>query len=90
MLRLTGDMTVNKKSIFFILMLIIPEEKKNVFTVKSRDSGLVRLWEGNFLYMALYECACQMALFFNAARYMISPLFSTKSIWLTQFFLIGI
>ena len=27
---------------------------------------------------------------FSAARYMIGPLFSTKSIWLTQFFLIGI
>ena len=35
---------------------------------------------GNFLYMAKYGCTCRMAPFFSAARYMISPLFSTKSI----------
>ena len=33
---------------------------------------------GNFLYMAKYGCACRMAPFFSAARYMIGPLFSTK------------
>ena len=33
---------------------------------------------GNFLYMAEYGCACRMALFFSAARYMIGALFSTK------------
>ena len=31
-----------------------------------------------------------MTPFFSAGRYMIGPLFSTKSIWLTQVFLIGI
>ena len=34
----------------------------------------------NFLYMALYGCACRIAPFFSAARYMIGPLSSTKSI----------
>ena len=45
---------------------------------------------GNFLYMAWYGCACRMAPFFSTARYMIGSHFSTKSIWLTPFFLIGI
>ena len=35
---------------------------------------------GNFLYMALYGCACRIAPFFSTARYMIGSLFSTKSI----------
>ena len=33
---------------------------------------------GNFLYMA-YGCACRIAPFFSAARYVIGPLFSTKN-----------
>ena len=45
---------------------------------------------GNFLYMAKYGCACQIAPFFSAARYMIGPLFSTKSIWMARFFWIPI
>ena len=42
---------------------------------------------GNFLCMAYYGRACRKAPFFSTARYMIGPLFSTKSIWMAQFFL---
>ena len=43
--------------------------------------GWVGVWgRGNFLYIALYGCACRIAPLFSAARYMIGPLFSTKSI----------
>ena len=45
---------------------------------------------GNYIYMTLYECACQRAPFFSAARYTISRLFLRKSIWLTQSFIIDI
>ena len=41
---------------------------------------------GNFLYLAYYRRACPMAPFFSAARYMISPLISTKSIRMARFF----
>ena len=43
---------------------------------------------GNFLYMVLCGCACRMTPFFSAPRYMIGPLFSPNSIWLTHFFLL--
>ena len=33
-----------------------------------------------------FACACRIAPFFRAARYMIGPLFSTKSIWMAPFF----
>ena len=42
--------------------------------------------KGNFLYMVYYGRACRIAPFFSTARYMIGPLFSTKSIWMAQFF----
>ena len=45
---------------------------------------------GNFLYMALYGCACRMASFFSAARYMISPLFFNKKYMTDPIFLIRI
>ena len=36
--------------------------------------------------MVYYGRACRIAPFFSTARYMIGPLFSTKSIWMAQFF----
>ena len=33
---------------------------------------------GYFLYMAQYGCACRMAPFFSAAKYMIGPFFQQK------------
>ena len=41
---------------------------------------------GNFLYMVYYGRACRIAPFFSTVRYMIGPLFSTKCIWMAQFF----
>ena len=40
--------------------------------------GVWRGGEGNFLYMAKYGCACRMAPFFSAAKYMIGPFFQHK------------
>ena len=45
---------------------------------------------GNFQYIAQYGCACRIAPFFSAARYMIGPLFLSKSIWMARFFWIPV
>ena len=37
-------------------------------------------------YLCTHGRACQIAPFFSTARYMIGPRFSTKSIWMAQFF----
>ena len=62
------------------------QPKDNLSLVTGRHRALKARGGGNFLYMAYYGRACRIAPFFSTARYMIGPLFSTKSIWMAQFF----
>ena len=63
------------------MFVIVNQNNANILLSWGGRGGGGRGWWGEWGgYMALYGCACRMAPFFSAAKYMIGPFFSAKSI----------